>query len=561
MSIIIIPYGEIGAKLAALTGAIDLQKRTNKKIEIWYSKQYYDLFFDGSTFAFEDLPEFKFKNISYKLKDYNVNDSHGLHLQRLLKWKELLDHIDKYSEDNNLPRYNYGVIDNKYPIIDSGIIEKTWINSYNNLGFDDVKLWLSDITKYKVYDTFMKYVGFDWINPECELVHINIPITLHFESIYYELSNHHILSPNYYKDALDFIKSKSKKPLQIYIRSDVDKIYLSDYINVISKYGSIICLDREKENFYRQSYIIIMLSKVSYIIDAASYLSIFSSIFSNIKYIISTNFNLMNKNNYNKNVVFLDYNKYKIETTRKLNNLNIRFTLGYKPMHLNNEYESVYYQFESMKSHIFKNYNKFYEKFEKYIKSKYLKELLLYKVLFLRNKVRKVHSNISVNEGLKIFELIKKYKPKKLIEIGLACGISTGYMLSAINPGDKLYSVDPFQKIEWDRFGLINANYIVNELELPKNTHHWIPLFSENYFDKTNDKYDFMLIDGDHSYEGTMIDLMGSLKILNKGGILAVDDVLHEEVGKAAKSFFKKYRSNFEEITTNVNTMGFYIKK
>jgi len=64
-----------------------------------------------------------------------------------------------------------------------------------------------------------------------------------------------------------------------------------------------------------------------------------------------------------------------------------------------------------------------------------------------------------------------------------------------------------------------------------------------------------MLIDGDHSYDGTMIDLNGSLKILNKKGILAVDDILHNDIGKAVNDFIKKYNNKFVKINTNVKTM------
>ena len=85
--------------------------------------------------------------------------------------------------DTNIPR----VIPNKYPTIDSGIIQKTWIKGLKNDGLQDLKYWLKDITKYKVYDNFMKYVGFDWIDSNCELVYIHIPITTHLESIFYNL--------------------------------------------------------------------------------------------------------------------------------------------------------------------------------------------------------------------------------------------------------------------------------------------------------------------------------------------------------------------------------------
>ena len=52
--------------------AIDLQLRTKKKIKILYTLSYNDLVWDGKDNLFMDqLPEFKFKNISYVLKYKN----------------------------------------------------------------------------------------------------------------------------------------------------------------------------------------------------------------------------------------------------------------------------------------------------------------------------------------------------------------------------------------------------------------------------------------------------------------------------------------------------------
>ena len=75
--IIIIPEGNFANKLIALMGAIDLELRINKKIKILYTLSYNDLKFNNSEKNFMDeLPDFKFKNISYeylKYKNNNIN--------------------------------------------------------------------------------------------------------------------------------------------------------------------------------------------------------------------------------------------------------------------------------------------------------------------------------------------------------------------------------------------------------------------------------------------------------------------------------------------------------
>ena len=152
MSTIIIPYGGLGGKLMALMGAIDLQKKTKNIINIWFTKQYDDLFFDANNFSLNDLPELNFKNISYELKEFEVNKDYSLHLQRLTISKKMDDFIIKYSKDNKLKIHTFRVIENKYPKIESGIIKHTWIKGLKNEGLQDIKDWLSDITKYRIYD-------------------------------------------------------------------------------------------------------------------------------------------------------------------------------------------------------------------------------------------------------------------------------------------------------------------------------------------------------------------------------------------------------------------------
>lgn len=560
MSIIIIPSGDISNKILSIIGAIELSKRTNKKVTIWNSNYYDDVFFETNDEFYDCLPKLNNKNIEMKTFDIDVNKEYPLHLKRLLKYQNIKAYSEKYANDNKLKIHSFGIIPNKYPEIDSGIITNTWIRGYNNSSLSEVKNWLKDVTKYRCYESFNKYVGFDWINPNRNLVVVDIPISIFFELIFFQMSPHYILSPEYYEEAAKILSKKSSKPLDFLIISDIYDVHIKDYINVLKKYGNIIY----HYDFIPRSYQLIICSRATYIIGSIkhTFSTLMPTIFQdNIDLAICPKFEIINPVNYPKNIMIINDYKYKIDNPRDLEKLSIQINFGFRRDRDLHKKILLKLQFDNIKPLIDKNYSQYYSEFDKHIKSKYFRNLLLYKIVFIREKARYIHSNISISEGLEIFKLIKNYKPKKLIEIGFATGISACYMLCAMTPGDKLYSIDPFQKILWDRFGLINVKEVEKELDLPKNTSHWIPEFSGNYFKKTNDKYDFMLIDGDHSFEGTMIDLEGSLKILNKGGILAIDDVLHKNVKDALFQFMKSHNDKFEMIKTEVKSMNFYIKK
>ena len=77
---------------------------------------------------------------------------------------------------------------------------------------------------------------------------------------------------------------------------------------------------------------------------------------------------------------------------------------------------------------------------------------------------------------------------------------------------------------------------------------------------KEKRKYDFCFIDGDHSYEGTLIDLKGCHKLLKINGLLVIDDVLHKEVKRSLKDFMKEEGNNYSKINFQVKTMNAYLK-
>ena len=225
-------------------------------------------------------------------------------------------------------------------------------------------------------------------------------------------------------------------------------------------------------------------------------------------------------------------------------------------------FNEKYYLYKSNIKNNIKFYINQYNNFDNLINSKYLKNLLLSRFYYndSNKDLREINSNISLNEGIELYKIIKKYKPKNLVEIGFAVGISTLFMLCALESNAELISVDPYQKIQWDKFGLINVDNILKEQNLPKTIHKFIEDYSNNFFTNTNKSFDLVFIDGDHSYQGTMIDLIGANKVLKKNGLMIIDDVIHNDVKNALNNFLKK-NNNFEKINVDLATMNFYIKK
>ena len=116
------------------------------------------------------------------------------------------------------------------------------------------------------------------------------------------------------------------------------------------------------------------------------------------------------------------------------------------------------------------------------------------------------------NEGMYlVWKTIEYFKPTTLLEIGFYKGQTMGIMLEDAGPGAHLVSVD------------IDYQYrSVFENIFPENTVKFIETDSKNLIlDQT---FDFIMIDGDHTYEGVLADLKNCFPQMHKNSILCVDD-------------------------------------
>ena len=153
--------------------------------------------------------------------------------------------------------------------------------------------------------------------------------------------------------------------------------------------------------------------------------------------------------------------------------------------------------------------------------------------------------------------IIKKYKFKKCLEIGMGFGISASYILLS-GKNVSLISIDSLQRDEgqWNSMGL----KLLTELEVDER-HHLIS--EESYIAmpmilKTHRKeyFDFIYIDGWHTFDYTLIDFFYADKLLRIGGVIIIDDSLHEGVKKFIKYVASNYL-NYNKIETIDTQCGF----
>ena len=190
---------------------------------------------------------------------------------------------------------------------------------------------------------------------------------------------------------------------------------------------------------------------------------------------------------------------------------------------------------------------KYVNKFNDNIMIDYIKSLVQYfKRILIKDKLVKISSNINTNEGQQMYNIINKYNCKKCLEIGMAYGISAFYILQ--NKNAKLISIDPFQKSQWGYNGinlLKQVNFINRHKLYQDKSYVILPKLLKKY---KNNYFDFIFIDGFHTFDYTLIDFFYSNLLLKLNGVIIIDDALHNGVNKCIKYIETNYSSFYKKL-------------
>jgi len=150
---------------------------------------------------------------------------------------------------------------------------------------------------------------------------------------------------------------------------------------------------------------------------------------------------------------------------------------------------------------------------------------------------------IDDNSALRVYSLIRKYKPQTLVETGVCNGVSTAFILLAMhnNKQGQLYSID-YPEVEGMQYK--DGTFWSNKggASIPKNKQPgWVipDHLRQNWnliLGKTQDKLpplleklqtiDFFMHDSEHSYECMIFEYEEAYKYLKEGGTLFSDDII-----------------------------------
>jgi predicted O-methyltransferase YrrM len=134
-------------------------------------------------------------------------------------------------------------------------------------------------------------------------------------------------------------------------------------------------------------------------------------------------------------------------------------------------------------------------------------------------------TRIGVAQGAELRRFMREVEATRALEVGLAYGFSTVWMLDALagRPDARMVSIDPFQFAEWKGIGLRQAARVAGATR-----HDWIDAFSIIALTdliRAGDRFDFCFIDGNHRFDDVLVDFYLADQLVRPGGIIALDDM------------------------------------
>ena len=156
------------------------------------------------------------------------------------------------------------------------------------------------------------------------------------------------------------------------------------------------------------------------------------------------------------------------------------------------------------------------------------------------------YTEIELEDQKFLYGLIRRFKPKKLLELGVSAGGSSSLILNAIKdiPNSKLYSID--RRNEWYKNATKKVGWVVKEY-FPRLANKWSLFSGRNaaeFLEVIGNNIDFVFIDTVHTTPGEMLNWLEVLPFLKEESIVVFHDIFLMFTPKYLKADTYNYSNN-----------------
>jgi predicted O-methyltransferase YrrM/SAM-dependent methyltransferase len=147
------------------------------------------------------------------------------------------------------------------------------------------------------------------------------------------------------------------------------------------------------------------------------------------------------------------------------------------------------------------------------------------------NRIYEAPALMSPQERVLLYGITFGLAPNRYLEIGTCRGGSAVVVVAAMDDLNKgrAFGVDPEAAISPDISEQIKHRFTLLQGASPKALVRAAEI--------AGGKFDFILVDGDHSYDATLADLRGVLGVAESGAVILVHDAYNDSVDKAIADF------------------------
>jgi predicted O-methyltransferase YrrM len=166
-------------------------------------------------------------------------------------------------------------------------------------------------------------------------------------------------------------------------------------------------------------------------------------------------------------------------------------------------------------------------------------------------------TRISEPQGMWIYETCRQLKPKRSLEIGLAYGFSTIFILAAIDETGTGHhtALDPFQKNDWHGVGALQAKHLGMESFFQMLEEFSVVSLAR--FRTQKEMFELIYIDGNHRFDDVLVDFTLAAEVCPVGGQILLDDMWMPSV-QTVVSWIRSNRKDFREIATPIENIAHF---
>ena len=166
---------------------------------------------------------------------------------------------------------------------------------------------------------------------------------------------------------------------------------------------------------------------------------------------------------------------------------------------------------------------------------------------------------IPATEGMWLFEICRKIRPKGILEIGTCYGFSSLFFLAAItkNGAGDVTSIDPYEESMWHGIALAS----VQATGAGPIFRHLAERSDRATTDLAREKASFqvILIDGSHRFDDALTDFYLCAPLCAEEGYVIFDDLWMPSI-QSVVAFVRTNRADFQEQVTGESNIAVFKK-